>query len=409
MKNSQYIRRAQYEKGFVVPLLIIIVAVLMIGGGVYYYSKNIKPTGPTSYKNEAIVNAYNVLADESLWRNKYVSTNIPVEWNVPSKNIVIKKIQENSFSCGEKQANFVNYTSYNAGSNYVGGWNSVSVIDCGTYYFVYENGDAGPKLYGPFDLNISTGKTTTKNPPVTNNQAPILKVNGPQELNLNQLGTWTVNAYSPNDKGEGSTLTYSEKWGDSNTIYTQYPPFTHAYSQFGTYTLVFTAKDSTGAQTITSTSVRVMNTTSPGLNATSNWKTYTSSQYGFEVKYPKDYYLTENKTGISIESSQTCKTIRAAASGPWPKDCLIYDLLIQKDKILVEGTGVIKTTTQVAGYSAERIEDNNQGMWDGMIQTTIQFNKDNQWYINRVSFNLETKTVAESMLEQIVSTFKFTN
>jgi uncharacterized protein (UPF0333 family) len=152
MKNSQ--------KGFVVPLLVAIIVLLVVGGGVYYYSKNIKPTGPTSYKNEAIVNTYNVLADESLWRGKYVSTNIPVEWNVSSKNIVVKKIQENSFSCGEKQANFVNYTSYNAGSNYVGGWNSVSVIDCGIYYFVYENGDAGPKLYGPFDLNQTNENQT---------------------------------------------------------------------------------------------------------------------------------------------------------------------------------------------------------------------------------------------------------
>jgi hypothetical protein len=137
------------------------------------------------------------------------------------------------------------------------------------------------------------------------------------------------------------------------------------------------------------------------------WKTYSNSQYGFELKYPNGYFLTENKIGISIESSQTCKTIRAAASGSWPKDCLIYDLLIQKNKILVEGSGVTKTATQVAGYSAEKIQDNNQGMWDGMIQTTIQFNKDNQWYINRMSFNLETKTASESMLNQILSTFKF--
>src|ERR1035437_2766699 len=78
--------------------------------------------------------------------------------------------------------------------------------------------------------------------------------------------------------------------------------------------------------------------TAPTSSVTSTaWKTYTNSQYGFELKYPNGYFLTENKIGISIESSQTCKTIRAAASGSWPKDCLIYDLLIQGNKILVEG------------------------------------------------------------------------
>lgn len=37
MKNSQYVRQAQYKKGFVVPLLLAIIAVLVIGGGVYVY------------------------------------------------------------------------------------------------------------------------------------------------------------------------------------------------------------------------------------------------------------------------------------------------------------------------------------------------------------------------------------
>lgn len=38
MKNSQYIRQAQYRKGFIVPLLAAI-ALLVIGGGVYFYSQ----------------------------------------------------------------------------------------------------------------------------------------------------------------------------------------------------------------------------------------------------------------------------------------------------------------------------------------------------------------------------------
>ncbi len=161
----------------------------------------------------------------------------------------------------------------------------IAILIIGGGVYIYTN----KKVEAPVvqnQQNQNQQQTSTQNPSVTNNKSLVLKVNGPQELVLNQLGTWTVNAYSPNDKGEGSTLTYSEKWGDSNTIYTQNPPFTHAYSQFGTYTLVFTAKDSTGAQTTASTSVRVMNTTSPGLNATSNWKTYTSTQYGFSFQYP---------------------------------------------------------------------------------------------------------------------------
>lgn len=45
MKNLQYIRQAQYKKGFVVPLLIVIIVLLVIGGGVYVY-KNKKAEVP---------------------------------------------------------------------------------------------------------------------------------------------------------------------------------------------------------------------------------------------------------------------------------------------------------------------------------------------------------------------------
>jgi len=154
-----------YQKGFAVPLVIAI-AVLVVGGGIYAYTKYLKPTGPISYKNDAAVNTYPVLENSDLYKTKFVSTDIPIEWNIPNKNVVIKKIQENKFSCGNKEANFVVYTSYNAGSNYIGGWYSTSVIDCGDYYFVYESGDSGPKLFGPFDLDkiVTTGQQ---------NQSPI--------------------------------------------------------------------------------------------------------------------------------------------------------------------------------------------------------------------------------------------
>ncbi len=170
-----------YQKGFVVPLLIVI-AVLVVGGGTFAYFKYFKPTGPTSYKNDALVNSYPILENSDLYKDKFVSTNIPVEWNIPVKNIAIKKIQENKFSCGNKPANFIVYSSYNAGSNYIGGWYSTSVIDCGEYYFVYESGDSGPKLYGPFDLNktTTTGQQNSSQTPSNsqNTSITLLSPNG---------------------------------------------------------------------------------------------------------------------------------------------------------------------------------------------------------------------------------------
>src|SRR3989344_2481115 len=77
---------------------------------------------------------------------------------------------------------------------------------------------------------------------------------------------------------------------------------------------------------------------------TASWKTYTNSEYGFEFKYPSDYLRKESSiyfseeipegTKVSVESP-TCKTL-VTGGGPWPKDCVSYNLLIQKNKISAE-------------------------------------------------------------------------
>jgi peptidoglycan hydrolase-like protein with peptidoglycan-binding domain len=80
------------------------------------------------------------------------------------------------------------------------------------------------------------------------NNPTISGVSGPQSLNVNQTGTWTVNAFDPN----GGNLSYSVDWGDNmvyaNGVTSLYPQpsvqqsatFTHSYSQPGTYTVRFT-------------------------------------------------------------------------------------------------------------------------------------------------------------------------
>lgn len=112
---------------------------------VLYYLKN----RPTSFKNEQLVNTYTVLSDESVWRGKYIKSESPLRWSVPNKNIIIEESPQYSFSCGQKRADVSKYSSFTTGT--MGGWNSLYIVDCGDYYFVYEYGDAGPRLFGPFD------------------------------------------------------------------------------------------------------------------------------------------------------------------------------------------------------------------------------------------------------------------
>ena len=113
------------------------------------------------------------------------------------------------------------------------------------------------------------------------NNPTISGVSGPQLLNINQTGTWTVNATNLNN----GNLFYSVDWGD--TLYTATPQvsqqilspqnqsavFTHSYSYSGNYSPKFTVTSENSIRCITvpcpsnagssstSISVKVVNTT----------------------------------------------------------------------------------------------------------------------------------------------------
>ena len=102
--------------------------------------------------------------------------------------------------------------------------------------------------------------------PILNRQVPIISgINGPQLLNVNQAGTWSVKAYDKN----GENLSYSVSWGEeiyessvksqSSIIMPvqQSATFSHSYSQSGTYTPTFIVTNTGGQTAKTSLSVKV--------------------------------------------------------------------------------------------------------------------------------------------------------
>lgn len=114
----------------------------------------------------------------------------------------------------------------------------------------------------------------------------ISGVSGPQSLNVNQTGTWTVKASSSN----GENLSYSVTWGDefyfaynNQSAMTLAPrpqqsaTFSHTYSTKGTYSPVFTVTNSSGQSAKTSLSVDVNLTTTC---STSGFDTRTSLRCG---------------------------------------------------------------------------------------------------------------------------------
>ncbi|MBU1043639.1 MAG: hypothetical protein KJ915_04485 [Candidatus Omnitrophica bacterium] len=97
------------------------------------------------------------------------------------------------------------------------------------------------------------------------NQTPVISgINGPQTLNVNQIGSWTVLVTGTNN----GNLSYSVNWGDQ-PIYTYgvnnsylYPSqqsatLTHTYRQMGTYNPIFTVTNSVGQSVSANLSVVV--------------------------------------------------------------------------------------------------------------------------------------------------------
>jgi hypothetical protein len=118
-----------------------------------------------------------------------------------------------------------------------------------------------------------TGYFGTNTNPTYNQDPVISSFYGPTVLNINQTGTWQVQARDP----ENGTLSYSVTWGDeynygyssslpyaTNTSFTQSTSFTHSYRNAGTYTVSIVVRDNTGREARTTTTVRVnANTTTP--------------------------------------------------------------------------------------------------------------------------------------------------
>ncbi len=110
---------------------------------------------------------------------------------------------------------------------------------------------------------LPTGETNCgtnfNNPPV------ISGIDGPQTLNTNQQGTWSITA---SDSSNSGNLSYSVIWGDeayktysstniSAALGSQISTFTHSYSQAGIYTPKFTVTNFDGKTAQTSLSVNV--------------------------------------------------------------------------------------------------------------------------------------------------------
>ena len=130
------------------------------------------------------------------------------------------------------------------------------LVTPGTYTVAVQNSNG---TSNSVNFEVTSGSSTSGN-------ISISGVSGPAQLSLNQVGTWTV---SVANTGTSSNLHYSVVWGDENSTMPyastasmagiqSSATFTHAYSQTGTFTPVFTVSNDAGQSATVSETVHVV-------------------------------------------------------------------------------------------------------------------------------------------------------
>ncbi len=173
---------------------------------------------------------------------------------------------------------------------------------------------------GIFSLvgNVATSSITT---PV------ITGISGPQQLNVGQQGTWTVNAYS----SSGGVLQYSANWGDgpatcpkgaycvSSISPQQSATLAHTYNTAGTFSPVFTVVNNASRIASASSSVSVGNATStvqPSITSlSSNFSSYVAGTNNATFSWGRSGNFSAPNTYYFVDLKQTTAQI-LGGSGP---------------------------------------------------------------------------------------------
>ena len=153
---------------------------------------------------------------------------------------------------------------------------------------------------------------------------------------------------------------------------------------------------------------KINNIKATSTNQTTDLQTYTNIKYGFEAKYPNGYseFNSSSDSYIDFRTTKECEPLLNRGGGEWPVDCQDYNISIQKDKMVTSGTGIDMSQITVAEIQGEKITATT-GMWNNMTQVVVQFQKDSDWYVQTFTFNTNKSQLAESVMNQILASFKF--
>ena len=138
------------KKSYVIYIIAVVILLILIIASLGVFSQNKR----IEYTNKSLEINYPLLKNYAY--AKYLVNDYGIFFNdsVNSLSIDGKSLSYDKkslkFSCnGQIREGQLYYKLYVPHS--IGGWDSIYVIDCDTHYWVFDSGDAGPHLAGPFN------------------------------------------------------------------------------------------------------------------------------------------------------------------------------------------------------------------------------------------------------------------
>jgi len=169
----------------------------------------------------------------------------------------------------------------------------------------------------------------------------------------------------------------------------------------GSY-LLGTRKNQTVVQNQQITTSPTVTQPSPTPNPTANWKTYTSTKYGFGIKYPLDFKTSDLSRGDkSAWAVDFYKAKDVSVSGPADPYIGPAIIILNRNVDFCEYCEGFDTEEIIVNgyYAVQSSRVNGNSLW--------VYSKDRQRVVRiNYGFNSEEE---KALMNQILSTFKFTN
>jgi len=146
-----------------------------------------------------------------------------------------------------------------------------------------------------------------------------------------------------------------------------------------------------------------------------NWKTYTNTKFGFNFKYPLEWYVLSSNVSFVLLSSQSQITDTSISLSVSTKNVTANDTIDSYFDQMLKSDGEIANTEAMKTSKSSILIDNNKAIRYDSIPKSLGYIENNVILISKGKLfrltisNNQISDETFNIFDYILSTFKFTN